>query len=61
MQLEVQKYLFDIDQAARLLLQFVSGKTRDHYLGDSLLQSAVERQFEIMGEDLGRLANSART
>ncbi len=57
MQLEVQKYLFDIDQAARLLLQFVSGKTRDHYLGDSLLQ----RQFEVMGEDLGRLANSART
>jgi hypothetical protein len=56
MQLEVRKYLFDIEQAAALLLQFVAGKNIDDYLQQPLLQSGVERQFEIIGEAINQLA-----
>ena len=52
--LEVRKYLFDVLQACELLLRFTSGKTFDEYAKDELLRSAVERQFEIIGEALGQ-------
>jgi len=56
MRLEVRKYLFDIEQAAARLNQFVDGKTLDDYLADAMLRAAVERQFEIIGEAVGKLA-----
>jgi uncharacterized protein with HEPN domain len=34
MRLEVQKYLYDIEQAAARLRTFVSGQTLDSYLSD---------------------------
>ena len=52
---ETLKYLFDIAEACRLLEQFISGKSLADYEADALLRSAVERQFEIIGEAL-RLA-----
>jgi uncharacterized protein with HEPN domain len=53
-QLDIRKYLFDINEACELLLQFTAGKTFSDYSSDPMLRSAVERQFEIIGEALGQ-------
>jgi uncharacterized protein with HEPN domain len=58
MRLEVRKYLYDIQQAADLLTQFSRGKSFDDYTRDAMLRSAVERQFEIIGEALSQLAKA---
>ena len=55
MRLEAQKYLFDIQQAANRIARFCEGKKFEDYRSDELLRSAVERQFEIMGEALSQL------
>lgn len=55
MRLESKKYLFDIKTAAERIQRFVSGKDFVDYQRDDLLRSAVERQFEVIGEALGRL------
>ena len=47
-----EKYLWDAAAAADRILRFTSGKSRADYLADDLLRSAVERQFEIVGEAL---------
>ena len=37
-------------QAATLIVEFMAGRTFGELLHDKLFQSAVERQFEILGE-----------
>ena len=45
-------WLADIVAACDLLSEFTRGKTFSDYAGDSLLRSAVERQFQIVSEAL---------
>lgn len=49
---EVKKYLFDVDQACDLIRQFTEGITFSQYTADPMIRSAVERQFEVIGEAL---------
>ncbi|MEX0682822.1 MAG: HepT-like ribonuclease domain-containing protein [Dehalococcoidia bacterium] len=56
MRLEAKKYLYDVQQAEALIADFTEGKVFDDYERDALLRSAVERQFEIIGEALAQLA-----
>jgi uncharacterized protein with HEPN domain len=55
MRLETRKYLFDMQQAAEHIARFTAGRTFEDYAADLMLRSAVERQFEILGEALGKL------
>ena len=56
MQREARTYLYDIQQAAALITQFTGGRCFDEYLADVMLRSAVERQFEIIGEAMTQLS-----
>ncbi len=48
-------HLLDALDAARAIQTFVSGRTEEEYRNDRLLRSAVDREFEVLGEALNRL------
>ncbi|MDN5870630.1 MAG: DUF86 domain-containing protein [Nitrococcus sp.] len=54
-----RKYLYDMNDAAGHIASFTRGLTFDEYRQDRLIRSAVERQFEIIGEALSQLAKVA--
>lgn len=49
-------FLWDARSAAEAIATMTAGRTFADFDGDIVLRSAVERQFEIMGEALGQLA-----
>lgn len=61
MALSLRKHLYDIREAIAAIVRFVHGQTRDAYLQDDLLQSAVERKCEIIGEALNRIRRADPT
>ena len=56
MALQAKKYLHDIKSAVTLLQEFTRDKTFADYESDAMLCAAVEREFEIIGEAMTRLA-----
>jgi uncharacterized protein with HEPN domain len=44
--------LWDARRAAETVTAFVDGRSFEDYCADAMLRSAVERQFEIIGEAL---------
>ena len=61
MQPESAALLWDARRAAELIGSFITGRTWSDYLDDPMLRSAVERQFEIIGEALRRLSQEDPT
>ena len=55
METEIQKWLLDAHKAAKAIQGFVSDKEFKDYTNDLMLSSAIERQFEILGEALKRI------
>ena len=58
MEIEVKKWLFDAHQASQTIREFLKGKKFEDYSTDLMLSSAVERQFEILGEALKRIRDT---
>lgn len=52
---DTQKLLWDMREAAGRIQTFTAGKSLADYEADAMLRSAVERQFEIIGEAMTRL------
>jgi uncharacterized protein with HEPN domain len=55
MQHDARCYLWDALKAADAVQTFLGGKSYEAFVEDDLVQSAVERQLEIIGEALSRL------
>jgi len=56
MQPESPALIWDARRAAGRVVEFVSGRNWDDYQQDVMLRSAIERQFQIIGEALNRLS-----
>jgi len=53
---DAAKLIWDAQQALQRIKRFVACKDFAAYQSDELLRSAVERQFEILGEALNQLS-----
>lgn len=58
MQPDAPAVLWDARRASARILEFVDDRSWDDYQRDILLRSAVERQFQIVGEALNRLGKT---
>ena len=58
MDIEIRKYLYNIQQACQLIEEFISGQDFNSYQSNMMLKSAVERQCITVGEALNQVLNS---
>ena len=56
MERDPRAFLWDIHQAVIAIQEFTQGMDSTSYADSALVRSAVERQFEIIGEALNRLS-----
>lgn len=56
MQRDARAYLWDVRQAGGLIQQFIADTDFGSFSTSALVRSAVERQFEIIGEALSQLS-----
>lgn len=56
MQRDPRAYLWDVIEAAKAIQSFVAGMDLTKYTQNGLVQAAVERKFEIIGEALNQLS-----
>ncbi len=56
MERDPRAYLWDVQQAADAIEQFIVGLDAAGYAQNALVRAAVERQFEIIGEALNQLS-----
>ena len=56
MDIEIKKYLFDIKESIDSIEKYLGDK-RDFkvYVADKMMRRAIEREFEIIGEAMGRI------
>ena len=59
MKTRLKGYLLDIAGACGKLTRFTRDKQYADYRDDDFMQSAVERQFEVIGEATGQLLKAA--
>jgi uncharacterized protein with HEPN domain len=53
-----RKLLLDVTLSCQEISNFIDGKSFQEFQGDRMLQLAIEREFEIIGEALYRLARN---
>jgi uncharacterized protein with HEPN domain len=58
MRRDPRAFLWDAREAGARIEEFIGGLTFEAYSASALVRSAVERQFEIIGEALSQLAKS---
>ena len=52
-----QKYLYDIVDCCKFILEMTKDKTVDDYKNDRIFRSALERELQIVGEAMLQLDN----
>lgn len=56
MQRKTPKLLEDMRDAAAFIIEIAEGKSLDDYVEDRMFRQTIERNFEIIGEAMGKLA-----
>ena len=55
MQRDPRAFLWDVREAAQAIRSFTAGLDAKAYVSNELVQAAVERKFEVIGEALNQL------
>lgn len=54
-----ERYLHDMLDSCRYLVEFTAGRTKQDYIRDRAFRSALERELQIIGEALLQLEKTA--